>query len=321
MFFWRLCKGLDSKDYAMDAPISPPGNGTKKVFTEPLALAQKLSEVVYTPESQLRDPRKLFLSMWRDLLGSRELAWRLLVRNIRALYRQTMLGYLWAFLPPIFTTLTFVFLNSQKILSIGKTDIPYPAFVMIGMLLWQVFVDAMHSPLKIINQSKPFLSKIHFPREALIMAGLGEVVFNFLIRLVLLVVVILWYRLSLPSTIFWAPLGILALMLLGLMFGILLAPIGVLYMDIEKGLPLLSHIWLFLTPVVYPSPTNWPASIISRFNPVSPLISTTRDMLTTGSIDQMGSFSIIVALSFIILLLGWILYRLSIPFLIERINV
>ncbi len=115
---------------------------------------QQLSEAVYTPDSQLRRPGQLLKSMWRDVLASRELAWRLLVRNISAMYRQTMLGYVWAFLPPVFTTLTFVFLNSQKIFSVGTTDIPYPAFVMIGTLLWQGFADAMNSPLRMINQSK-----------------------------------------------------------------------------------------------------------------------------------------------------------------------
>jgi lipopolysaccharide transport system permease protein len=58
-----------------------------------------LPEVVYTPESILRRPRELFRQMWRDLLASRELAWRLIVRDISAQYRQSFLGVAWAFLP------------------------------------------------------------------------------------------------------------------------------------------------------------------------------------------------------------------------------
>ncbi|HRI15465.1 MAG TPA: ABC transporter permease, partial [Verrucomicrobiota bacterium] len=88
---------------------------------------------VYTPESPLRAPVKLLRSMFRDLLASRELAWRIFVRNNSAQYRQTMLGYVWAFLPPIATSLTFVFLSSQKVVNIGNTGgVPYPAFVIIG---------------------------------------------------------------------------------------------------------------------------------------------------------------------------------------------
>lgn len=280
----------------------------------------KLPQVIYTPSSQLRHPLQLLKNMWIDLNASKELAWCLFVRNISAMYRQTMLGYLWAFLPPVFTTLTFVFLNSQKIFSVGKTDIPYPAYVMIGTLLWQVFVDAMNSPLRVVNQSKSFLAKIKFPREALILAGIGEVLFNFLIRLVLLIAVFVFYKISLPTVVFLAPLGIISLMALGLMFGVLLVPFGVLYQDIEKGLPLITAMWMLLTPVVYPPPSSWPASLLSSINPVSPLLITTREMLTSGSFSQMSGFLTVVASTFVLLFVGWILYRLALPHLIERIS-
>lgn len=280
----------------------------------------KLPQVIYSPSSQLRHPLQLLINMWRDLKASKELAWRLFVRNISAMYRQTMLGYIWAFLPPVFTTLTFVFLNSQKIFSVGETDIPYPAYVMIGTLLWQGFADAMNSPLRVINQSKSFLAKINFPREALILAGIGEVLFNFAIRLILLFIVFFWYKIPVPMTVFWAPMGILAMMALGLMFGVLLAPLGVLYQDIEKGLPLIIGMWMFLTPVVYPPPTSWPASLISSLNPVSPLLITTREMITTGHFTHLTGFIVILGLTHALLFIGWILYRLALPHLIERIG-
>jgi ABC-type polysaccharide/polyol phosphate export permease len=78
-----------------------------------------------------------------DLLASRELAWRLLVRNISAHYRQSLLGYAWAFVPPLFTTLIWVFLSSQNILDIGNNGMPYPLFVLTGTILWQNFVEAL----------------------------------------------------------------------------------------------------------------------------------------------------------------------------------
>ena len=277
-------------------------------------------EVTYTPESQLRNPRLLLQNMWRDLLSSRELAFRLLVRNINARYRQTLLGYAWAFLPPVFTTLTFVFLNSQRIFSVDKTYIPYPAYVMIGTLLWQVFIDAMSSPLRIINESKSFLTKVNFPRESLIITGLGEVLFNFFIRLILLFLVFFYYRLTVHATVILFPLGIIALASLGLMFGILLTPFGILFSDIEKSLPMISSIWFFLTPIVYKPPTTWPASLLSFMNPVSPILSTTRDMLTTGNLSQLTSFLVIFTATIILLFLGWVLYRLALPHLIERMG-
>lgn len=280
-----------------------------------------LPEVVYTPDSQLRRPRQLVRSMVSDLLASRELAWRLFVRNISALYRQTMLGYLWAFLPPIVTTLTFVFLNSQKILSVSDTGIPYPAYVMVGTLLWQGFVDALNSPIRLVTQSKAMLAKINFPREALILAGLGEVLFNFTIRLVLMIIVFIWFHIAVPPTILLAPVGILALMALGLMIGILLTPLGILYRDIERGLLIISSLWFFMTPVVYSPPTKWPASLLVQVNPVSPLLITTREWLTTGTTSpQLDGFMIISGITFGLILVGWVLYRIAMPHLIARIG-
>ena len=72
-------------------------------------------ETVYTSDSPLRRPGQLLRAMLKDISESRELALRLFLRNIRSKYRQTVFGYVWAFLPPVVTTLVFVFLNSQKI--------------------------------------------------------------------------------------------------------------------------------------------------------------------------------------------------------------
>jgi len=108
-------------------------------------------------------------------MPARELAWRLLVRNISAQYRQSLLGYAWAFIPPLFASLIWIFLHSQRILGIGDTGMPCPVFVIIGTVLWQTFTEALNSPLQMVNQSKAMLAKINFPREALILTGVGPV--------------------------------------------------------------------------------------------------------------------------------------------------
>jgi len=285
-------------------------------------MSNSLPKVVYSPEPELRHPVRLLGSMLYDLLASHELSWRLFVRNLSAQYRQSFLGYLWAFLPPIATTLTFVFLNNQKIMELSANDggIPYPVYVMVGTLLWQAFVDALNSPLKILNQSRSMLARINFPREALIIAGMGEVLFNVIIRLILLVIVYLWFGLSLPAMAWLAPLGMLSLLGLGLLFGLLMAPVGILYQDIERSITLFISLWFFLTPVIYATPTSWPASLVARLNPVSPLLVTTREMLTTGSLTQLPGFLIVSGVTVAVMSFGWLFYRLAMPRLIERIG-
>jgi lipopolysaccharide transport system permease protein len=117
-----------------------------------------------------------------------------------------------------------------------------------------------------------------------------------------------------------APVGIISLVALGLLFGIFLVPLGVLYQDIEKALPLFTSIWLLLTPVVYPPPTSWPASLISTINPVSPLLVNTREMLTKDTFAHMSGFYVVMGLTFLLLMMGWVLYRVALPHLIERMG-
>ena len=99
--------------------------------------ADRLKRTVYSPEPILHHPLILFREMWRDLLASRELAWRLFARNIKAMYRQTALGYAWAFLPPLMTTAIWVLIQRAKILSVGETNVPYPVYVLVGTIIWQ----------------------------------------------------------------------------------------------------------------------------------------------------------------------------------------
>ena len=275
---------------------------------------------VYTPESPLRHPTRLLRGMFSDLLASRELAWRLFVRDTSAQYRKSILGYIWAFLPPLVTSLPFIFLNSQGVVSMGETPIPYAAYAMVGTIIWQVFVDALNSPLRTVTAAKPMLARINFPREAILLSGLGQVLLNFLIRLVLLVIVFEWYEISPPSTAVLSFLGILALIIFGFVLGIMLTPIGVLFSDVQQALPVFTLFLLFITPVLYAPPTTGFAAQVAGLNPLTPLVLATRDWLTLGTTVYVLPFVIVSTAALTLLFLGWMIYRLALPHLIVRIG-
>lgn len=275
---------------------------------------------VYTTESPLRHPARLLADMFRDLMASRELAWRLFVRDLSAMYRQSVLGYLWALLPPIVTTLTFIYLSSQNILNVGETPLPYPAFVMIGTLLWQIFLDSLNTPLKAVQGAKSMLTKINFPREALIMGGMANVIFNSLIRLVLLIPVFIYFHLPLSGSLLLGLVGIMALMLLGLAFGMLITPIGLLYADVGHSISLITGFWMLLTPVVYPPARAGIGAWLAKWNPVSPVLLTCREWLTAQSLTHLDGFILISLGAVFVLLFSCILFRLGMPILIERMG-
>ena len=129
-------------------------------------MSQKPKLTIYTPEPALKHPAKLIKELFVDIIQSRELAWRLFLRNIRGQYRQSILGIFWVFIPPILTTITWIFLNSAKIFQIEDTGaLPYPVFVMVGTLLWTGFTESLNKPIQSMQAGKSMLTKLNFPHE------------------------------------------------------------------------------------------------------------------------------------------------------------
>jgi lipopolysaccharide transport system permease protein len=280
----------------------------------------ELPLTVYTPSSPLRDPKRLVREMFRDLAASRELAWRLFIRDVSAQYRQSILGYVWVFIPPLVASLPFVYLNEQGIVKMGDTPVPFGAYAIIGTIIWQVFVDAINAPLRTVTQARPMLARINLPREAILLSGLAQVLFGFLVRLVLLLGVLAWFRIAPPATALLFPIGILSLILVGFVLGILITPMGLLYNDVQQTLPIATTFLMLLTPVVYPVPVSGFAATVAALNPLTSLVTATRDWLTVGSTTQMAAFTIITLIAAAGLFSGWIVLRVAMPHLIARIG-
>ncbi len=278
------------------------------------------SWVIYTPESQLKNPWLLGKLMWRDLIASRELAWRLLIRDINAQYRQSALGFFWAIVPAIITALGFTFAKNNGIVNIGDTELPYPVYVMFSTTLWQTFVEALNAPIQALAKSKAMLARINFPREAIVLSQLGQIGFNFSIKLAFIIILFIWYKVPITASVIIAPIGLIHLIVLGTAIGLLIAPIGTLYQDVSRLVAIATGFWLFLTPVVYPVPTQGLFSTIVKFNPVTPLLVTTRELATTGIISEPFGFWVVSLISVFALFIGWVLYRQAMPYIVERIS-
>ncbi len=282
--------------------------------------AQNLPTVTYTPASQLLSPVSLITSMLADLLASRELAWRLAVRDISAQYRQSMLGVFWAFVPPLLSGLLFIVLHQRNVVNIPDTGMPYPLFVLVGTTLWQVFAEAVSAPLRVVTGAGAILAKINFPREALILSALYQTLFGFLIKAVLLGGVLLYFGTPLRPKSLLALVTIFFLIWLGLAIGVALTPVGMLIADVSQLITLGLQLGFFLTPVVYPAPEAFPYSLLATWNPVSPYLLSSRTLLVHGTAAYLTPM---VAVSVCLLggtVLVWLLYRVSMPIIIERIS-
>lgn len=289
---------------------------------------------LYTADSSVRQPVELVKEIVANVNSGRELAWRMFVRNIRGLYRQTVLGLFWAFLPPLANTAIWVFLSNQGVVTFDEgIDVAYVAYVLTGMVLWQSFTEAINMPLRIVKSNKSMLVKLRFPRESILMVGLYETIFNLVIRSAVLIPIVLYFVLA-PTFGFegkvaiwgWAtllaPLGAILLLLLGSAIGLLLLPVGMLYHDIGKALLVVMPLWMLITQIIYPPPgsaAEWAASPYNWLNPASPLLLATRDVFVLGGTHHWMACGCYALLTIPLFALGVIVYRVSIPILVERI--
>lgn len=275
---------------------------------------------VYTPDSALANPRTMIRGMLRDLVASQELAWRFAVRDIRAQYRQAFLGILWAFILPLANTVTWIFLSRAGIVSVGETALSYPVYVFTGTMLWSILMDAMNAPLQQTNAARGVLAKLNFPREALLISGIYQTLFNGGIKIALLIGALIVLGIDPGWNLLLFPLGIMSLVLVGTAIGLLITPVGILYSDVGQALPLLMQFLMFLSPVVFPMPKDGWAATLFQINPLTPLILTTRDWLTGFPPEFPMYFLAVNAAALALLLVVWVAYRLAMPILIERMS-
>jgi len=280
----------------------------------------KPSTTVYTPQSSVANPRAMLSEMFRDLLSSRDLGWRLAVRDIQAQYRQAYLGVIWAFIAPLSTTVTWLFLSITGIVRVGETDLPYPIYIITGTILWSIMIDAMNAPMQQTNAARDLLAKLNFPREGILLSGIYQVLFNGGIKLLILIAALLVAGVNPGWGLLLFPLGILSLVLVGTVIGLLITPVGMLYTDIGRALPLVMNFVMYLTPVVFPMPKEGWVATLFQINPMTPIILTSRDWLTGFSPEHLMYFLAVNAVAAVLLLLTWGAYRLAMPILIERMS-
>jgi lipopolysaccharide transport system permease protein len=275
---------------------------------------------VYTPESALLRPRALLADMVSDLWSSRELGWRLATRDLRAQYRESYLGYLWAFITPLATTMVWVFLNSSGVVTVADTGIPYPVYVFTGTMLWQVFVQALQSPIQETSAAKSMLSKLNFPREAILLAGIIKQLSAAGVKIVILIPAMILLGVVPDVRLAIFPLALLVLMLNGFALGLLMAPLGTLYNDIGRAIPLVGQFAMYVTPVVFAMPTEGSMAQVFKLNFVTPLILTARAWLT-GMPSPMPTYFLLVAVcSLLLFMFAWLVYRITMPVLVERMS-
>lgn len=274
---------------------------------------------IYQKENNLKFG-KLLKDSLQDIYSSRFLSKQLAVRDITAQYRQSYLGILWAFIMPLTTALVWIFLNSSGTVRLSSTGIPYPVYAFSGTLLWAIVTDAINAPIGSTNSARSILSKINFPKEALIISGIYKLLFNSAIKVILLLVFVFVYGVGFHWSLLLFPFAILGAILFGTTVGLFITPLGLLYKDVGKLITFGLGFLMYATPVVYAIPKTGLMKTVMEWNPLTPIILTARDLVVGFTPEYLGYFLVIMICCVPLLFLGLVFYRISIPVLVERLS-
>jgi lipopolysaccharide transport system permease protein len=197
--------------------------------------------------------------MARDVWAYRELLAFLVWRDLKVRYRQTVLGVAWVLIQPALTVLIFtVFFGSLA--GVPSEGLPYPVFALAGILPWSFFSAAVTSSGASLVNSSSLVGKVYFPRVLIPASAVASSLVDFALGGLLVAVVLPLYGARPGASIALLPLVVGAWVLLAFGTGTFLAAVNVKYRDVRYALPFALQIWMFLSPVIYPSsivPARW----------------------------------------------------------------
>ena len=243
----------------------------------------------------------------------RELLYFLVWRDVKVRYKQTALGVLWIILQPMLTTLVFSGIFGL-LLQVPTNGIPYPLFVLSGLVPWQYFSGSLTRSSTSLVDSSNLITKVYFPRLIIPLAAVLSGLVDFLVSFLVLVVFLFIYRVPLTPKILLLPFFLFLLILTALGFGLWLTALNVRYRDVKQLLPFLVQIWMYLTPVIYsasliPERFQWLLAI----NPMTGVVGGFRWSLLGNQMEQTVAISPVLLLStgivFLVLMTGAIYFR------------
>jgi lipopolysaccharide transport system permease protein len=240
----------------------------------------------------------------RNIWTYRELLYFLIWRDVKVRYKQTFLGVLWVVIQPLITMLIFTLFFGRLAGLSGRTgNVPYPIFAFAGLLPWTYFANAITSSGNSLVASSHLITKIYFPRMIIPAAAVAAGLVDFALASLILVLLMIGYRVELTWRLFLLlPLTAL-LTLLALGVGLLLSALNVKYRDIRHALPFLVQIWMFASPVIYPTtlvPETW--RWVIALNPMTGIIDGFRAALFGASPDIWQELAISAGITLILLL-------------------
>ena len=242
-----------------------------------------------------------------ELWQYRELLYFLIWRDIKVRYKQTALGAAWAIIQPLFSMLIFS-LFFGRLAKMPSDGIPYPLFSLAALVPWTFFANGLNQSSNSLVASANLLKKVYFPRLVIPIATVLAGVVDFALSFVVLLGLMAFYGIAPTINLLWMPLFLLLALVTSLAVGLWMSALNVKYRDVRYIVPFLIQVWMFSTPIVYPSsllPASW--RTIYGLNPMVGVVEGFRWALL-GTNTLPGFMIVVSATAALVILIGGAFY-------------
>jgi lipopolysaccharide transport system permease protein len=243
----------------------------------------------------------------RELWDYRELLYFLIWRDIKVRYKQTVLGAGWAIIQPLFTMLVFS-LFFGRLAKVPSDGIPYPLFSYTALVPWTFFAQGLSQSSDSLVGSSNLIKKIYFPRLAIPIGTVCSGMVDFALAFSVLLILCASYGVYPTGRILALPLFVILALITALGVGLWLSAFNVKYRDVKYVVPFFTQVWMFATPIAYPSSLihgNW--RILYGLNPMAGVVEAFRWALL-GTQTAPGLMILISYLAAIAILIGGAFY-------------
>ena len=236
------------------------------------------------------------------------LTWALVCREITTRYRRSILGPLWAIIQPLILMLVFTLLRG--VINIPSEGVPYVIFSYSALVPWTFFTSSINRCGPSILSNGSLIKKIDMPREVFPLSAIATSFFDFMMSGIVLVGMMVYFKVEFSLMLLWLPILLLTTSILAFGIGMFIASVGCFKRDIIIATPFLAQIWLFATPVIYPSssvPAKW--IWLYKINPMVGIIEGFRNVLVKGQGPNLELLSLSLVITLFVLLFSWPLFR------------
>ncbi len=278
-----------------------------------MTISKALPETRYVPQRLNRMGWRVYGLMAAELVGARELLWRLVWRDLLLRTKISFLGIFWSVAQPLALMFVFVFLRQAKVVNFGNTEMEYALFAFVGIIHWNLLTSMFTQSAGSLLGASNLVAKVKFPREVLVLAACGRALADWAFALPILLILFLWFGVTPAWTIVFAPLVLIPIVLLGAGIGMLLAMLTLPVRDVGQALPLVMAPLMFLTPVFYEFPSGGPWLAVNILNPMAVCIGVIRDLIFSGTIREPYLLTAWALASILIFVAAWRTFCLMMP--------